>query len=92
MKKKSGMRKMYRTPGVIWARYIHCSMCNSEKPGYGAKYYSGDCCICADCITKGRTFKPPFDPGEYKGIIGVDIEQYEGQRTAPVNWMKERGT
>ncbi len=49
------------------------------KPGFGAEYYSGDACRCADCRKVGRPFSYPEICGGYEGIIGLDIEQYPGQ-------------
>lgn len=63
----------------IWAERVFCSACNLIKPGFGAEYYDGDVCRCADCIRKGKRLTLTY-PGNLEGRIGYEVKQYRGQR------------
>jgi hypothetical protein len=64
---------------AVWARTIHCQACGEFKPGFGAEYYSGDVCRCADCRKADKALPYPSLCGAFEGIIGKTIEQYPGQ-------------
>jgi hypothetical protein len=67
-------------PPVTWGEIVYCRCCNSIKPGFGAECYSGNWYRCLDCRIAGRSY-PVFEYVALRGIVGIDLEQYPGQKS-----------